>query len=281
MKKFLKINIGKENTIKELRNIIFLLSFFSVFPLILLVGKYENTSYAYIMFDVFLGFAVNILATLILFYLLERRKEKEKEEQQNIVIERLLFPIKEFNEFILHLYKATIKEGGIVNGTINMYENINELYNQINTIDLLSPSYPTNNQEFGIYNVIENIDLIDCSLIKIEEYIVRLQKIMDRYIFVLSDNNQILTRIERIANENPVPGIRAMISSTNNEGKIFCNEIIEDSSTGNIKQKMLFLVLSLFEKIKETKELMEYIDIHTSKENFIITEKYFNNLRMK
>lgn len=89
---------------------------------------------------IFIGISINLLSSMLLIFLLDKRKqeedEKELQEKNKIVTSNLIKIIKNFNDLIANMYKATITEEVKDDDKIteDLYYDIELLYSTINKI---------------------------------------------------------------------------------------------------------------------------------------------------
>ncbi len=100
---------------------------------------------------VFVSIFVNLISAVIIIYLIDFKKEedeyKEIEEKRKIIYRQLILPLRDFDSFILHMYKSVVKYEEMERLNYNI-ENVDEIIEKIKLIDNSKNSY-LHNRDFS------------------------------------------------------------------------------------------------------------------------------------
>lgn len=220
------------------KNIAMMILLISIFMLAIL--KYVNLE-DYIK-TIFIAIFVNLISAVIIIYLIDVKKEddihKELVKKRKIVYRQLINPLKGFDSFILHMYKAAVTYDEMERLNYNI-ENIDEIIEKIKLIDNNKNSY-IGNSDFSSQTWKESILK---QLLKFSEDITRFNDI-NSYILPNSLSENIDNILLLNSNKHVIYTVLKFDASIKTE------DIIE---IFNFKQ----LLTSSF-KIKE--EILKYYD---------------------
>ena len=158
------------NRLRYLLLIIFITLFFLSFIV-------KNDSFA----NILNSFSINVLSTLLLFYILDKReiekKESEEQKRENILLENYLIPtIKDFYIVIVFMYSASIGKKFTKEEIPNLVNNYNDIYQSIIKLDLTQDSCVLNYSFDNKFNI-NFINWLDLYIINTTRYIEKLKEI--------------------------------------------------------------------------------------------------------
>lgn len=277
--------------INKYRKIILIISIIILIICCIIGVLFINNKYIqFVVGTILSSLSINVFSSMILIYMLDKRKEeeekKEYDKKRELVIYEICSSIKNFNELIANMYKATMSnpikdDNKILN---DLYYNIDSLYAQLNLLDMNKDGYMssiTNN----IWDF-QSLNWKQCLLNKIKEYIDSLEKIKKNYFYLLEA--EIINPMEKIINIknsinnieqldkllNIVPNLFDIYVPLNKENLYSTNRTSENIQKG---EKFLYNLLGFRNILIETRELIQYINRYNFKSDFRITKEFFNS----
>lgn len=249
--------------IKDTKFWIFIVSMLTLSIAIILTWNNENSQVNLICDTILISLSINIISSILLIYFLEerdkKRAEKEKLEKQQIVFQKLIYIIKEFNRTIIDMYKATMKEkindsSELLN---NLYYNLDELYKQINKIDLKK-----NGNLLKRTKQIQHFNWYEIYVISLEKFLNKTKDLINNYSFML--DNDILKNLEFVDHSSTI------LYSTKTLIIDDLNQTVISELNGKREQweKFVFIMSNLKGILSSLSRTMEYINKQTGVNNF-------------
>lgn len=227
----------------------------------------ENSQVNLICDTILISLSINIISSILLIYFLEerdkKRAEKERLEKQQIVFQKLIYIIKDFNRTIIDMYKATMKEKINDNSELlnDLYYNLEELYKQLNKIDLNKNSNVLKRTK-DIFNNPQHFNWYERYLVSLEILLNKTKELINNYAFIL--DNDMLKNLGFVDQSDTIL-YKTKTLLTNN-----LNQTVISELNGKREQweKTIFIMSNLKGILSSLSKTMKYINEQTGVNNF-------------
>jgi hypothetical protein len=235
----------------------------------LLLLLFTQNIYINIIFGtIIVAISINILSSIIIIIFFEYRdrfKQTKLEKLYNdIVLSKVTIAVKEFNELVYNMLKATQKEKFSDIDLECKYSNITSMYNQINKLDFLKPGYirDIRSNKTISWNIIYFDKLIKLS--------ATLKEIMLFYLPII--DHSIAKDILFIANMKEKLENDLYISMIKDNP----NVIVKDTIDNTNEYKYIIFIINFKKLLSSVKNIIEYINNYRSTNVFKISDKLIN-----
>lgn len=253
--------------IKDTKFLILIATIIICFIAIIFTWNNEGTHVNLICDTILISLSINIISSILLIYFLEerdkKRAEKEKLEKQQIVFQKLIYIIKDFNRTIIDMYKATMKEKINDNSELlnDLYCNLEELYKQLNKIDLNKNSNVLKRTK-DLFNNPQRFNWYERYLVSLEVLLNKTKELINNYAFIL--DNDMLKNLGFVDQSDTIL-YRTKTLLTND-----LNQIVISELNGKKEQweKAVFIMSNLKGILNSLSKTMNYINKQTGMNNF-------------
>lgn len=216
---------------------------------------------------ILINLSINIISSILLIYFLEERDkkiaEKERLEKQQIVFQKLIYIIKDFNRTIIDMYKATMKEKIDNNSELlnDLYYDLEKLYKQLNKIDLNKNSNVLKRTK-DIFNNPQRFNWYERYLISLEILLNKSKELINNYAFIL--DNDMLKNLGFVDQTDTIL-YKTKTLLTND-----LNQTVISELNGKREQweKAIFIMSNLKGILNSLSKTMKYINKQTGINNF-------------
>lgn len=249
--------------IKDTKFLILIATIIICFIAIIFTWNNESNHVNLICDTILISLAINIISSILLIYFLEerdkKRAEKERLEKQQIVFQKLIYIIKDFNRTIVDMYKATMKEKIDNNSELlnDLYYNLDDLYNQINKIDLNK-----NGNVLKRTKEIQYLNWYEIYVTSLELLLNKTKELINNYAFIL--DNDILKNLEFVDQSGTIL-YRTKTLLTDDLNQTAISEI---NGKREQWQKVVFIMSNLKGILNSLSKTMKYINKQTGINNF-------------
>lgn len=233
--------------------------FLTIISIVLLVIMRNEPKEIYIK-TIIISLTINILSSIVIIFMIDVKKENDTKKQiyerRAIIYKSLISPIRDYNNMVYNLYKATTKKEKI---NLEYFDsnslNIDKIFNNINLLDI--------DKNGGVFDIYKKRSMIWKEVI-INVFLSYIHSLKEFY----NINSQYI--------DNELSELLYKIIS-NEKAKNICNQIIYLNA--NIKANDLLEILNIKEIFYNTKliekNISHYIDIEDLKveKSTILSEK--------